>query len=283
MLRLPRGSSVTSTPTISRGRCASSNSYWNTRPLPQPASSITSPRRTYSWITSEKRSYMPRNCGAVEALAELLLAPAEAGAIAADSSGYGTATLGTVAPLARSATPPARRRPTADDRLIYFAAVTETRETGPGAATASNLCPEGLMHHDHRSRTRSACLHEGAPRSRRPLRAPDPPLGPADEAVHLHRAQRHPHHRPPADRPAARRRRWTSCAPSPSRGETVLFVGTKKQAQESIETEATRARHAVRHQPLARRHADQLPDDREPHRPPRAARRPRATAASSAC
>ena len=33
-------------------------------------------------------------------------------------------------------------------------------------------------------------------------------------------------------------------APSRRAAQTVLFVGTKKQAQESIETEATRARHA---------------------------------------
>ena len=35
--------------------------------------------------------------------------------------------------------------------------------------------------------------------SRRPLRAPDPALEPEDEALHLHRAQRHLHHRPAAD------------------------------------------------------------------------------------
>ena len=40
--------------------------------------------------------------------------------------------------------------------------------------------------------------------SRRPLRPPDPPLEPAHGAVHLRRPQRHPHHRPDADRAAAR-------------------------------------------------------------------------------
>ena len=43
-------------------------------------------------------------------------------------------------------------------------------------------------------------------------------------------------------------------------GGTVLFVGTKKQAQEPIEELRGRVRHAVRELPLARRHAHQLPD-----------------------
>ena len=57
-----------------------------------------------------------------------------------------------------------------------------------------------------------------------------------------------------------------------ARGEQVLFVGTKKQAQEPIAQEATRAGHAVRQQALARRHADQLRHDQEADRAARAAR-----------
>ena len=48
-------------------------------------------------------------------------------------------------------------------------------------------------------------LHAAVARSRRPLRPPDPPLEPEDGAVHLRRAQRHPHHRPVADGAAAAR------------------------------------------------------------------------------
>ena len=42
-------------------------------------------------------------------------------------------------------------------------------------------------------------------------------------------------------------------------GKSILFVGTKKQAQESIEAEAKRCGMYLRQQPLAGRHADQLP------------------------
>ena len=48
-------------------------------------------------------------------------------------------------------------------------------------------------------------LHESAPRSGRPLRSPDAPLEPEDEAVHLSGAQRHLHHRSAEDRAEAAR------------------------------------------------------------------------------
>src|SRR5581483_8780572 len=41
--------------------------------------------------------------------------------------------------------------------------------------------------------------HEGAARSWRSLRASDQALEPKDEGIHLRRAQRHLHHRPPED------------------------------------------------------------------------------------
>ena len=43
-------------------------------------------------------------------------------------------------------------------------------------------------------------------------------------------------------------------------GGTVLFVGTKKQAQEPIQKQAEPGQLALRQLPLARRHAHQLPD-----------------------
>ena len=63
---------------------------------------------------------------------------------------------------------------------------------------------------------------------------------PKMKPVHLHRAQRHPHHRSAEDRPPARRRARTSSADVAATGRPVLFVGTKKQAQETIQTEAAR-------------------------------------------
>ena len=44
----------------------------------------------------------------------------------------------------------------------------------------------------------------------------------------------------------------------------VLFVGTKRQAAETIEREAAALRHALCQRSLAGRHADQLPHDSQP-------------------
>ena len=56
------------------------------------------------------------------------------------------------------------------------------------------------------------------------------------------------------------------------RGGQVLFIGTKKQAQETIAEQATRVGHAVREPPLAGRHAHQLRHHREAHPAPQGAR-----------
>ena len=45
-----------------------------------------------------------------------------------------------------------------------------------------------------------------------------------------------------------------------AQGGTILFVGTKKQAQDTVREEAERCGHVLRQQPLAGRNADQLPD-----------------------
>jgi small subunit ribosomal protein S2 len=55
---------------------------------------------------------------------------------------------------------------------------------------------------------------------------------------------------------------------SPTRrrpGKSVLFVGTKKQARESIYEEANRCRNVLCPQPLAGRHADQFSNHQEKH------------------
>ena len=56
-------------------------------------------------------------------------------------------------------------------------------------------------------------------------------------------------------------------------GGTILFVGTKKQAQEPIAEQATRVGMLLCQPPLARWHAHQLPDDLQaPHAPQGASR-----------
>ena len=48
-------------------------------------------------------------------------------------------------------------------------------------------------------------------------------------------------------------------------GKSVLFVGTKKQAQEAVTAEATQAEMFYVNEALAWRHADELSDDSEAH------------------
>ena len=55
-------------------------------------------------------------------------------------------------------------------------------------------------------------------------------------------------------------------------GGTILFVGTKKQAQEAIAEQATARRPALRQPALARRSAHQLPDRVQASRPHEGAR-----------
>ena len=52
-----------------------------------------------------------------------------------------------------------------------------------------------------------------------------------------------------------------------SRGQLVLFVGTKRQAKEIVEREAVPVRHAVRLRAVAGRHPDQLPHHPQPAQP----------------
>ena len=59
-----------------------------------------------------------------------------------------------------------------------------------------------------------------------------------------------------------------------SRGETRPLRRHEEAGAGVDRGRSDALRHALRHQPLARRHAHQLPDHREPHRPPRPPRRP---------
>ena len=100
--------------------------------------------------------------------------------------------------------------------------------------------------------------HPPAPGERRPLRAPDPSLEPQDEALYLHRAQRHLHHRPAAvadlHRPRVRLRQGHRLPrrPDPVRRHQEAGPGGHLRAGHP-------GRDAVRQPALAGRHADQLP------------------------
>ena len=92
------------------------------------------------------------------------------------------------------------------------------------------------------------------------------------KAVHLRRAQRDLHHRPRQDGQAVQGSRSSSCTNLAAEGRTILFVGTKRQAQDAIAEEAQRCGMYLRQPALARRPAHQLH-----HHPaqPRAPARPR--------
>ena len=65
-------------------------------------------------------------------------------------------------------------------------------------------------------------------------------MEPEDGKVHLHGAQRHLHHRP-AKTVKKVDEAYAFLRSVAQEGKSVLFVGTKKQAQEAIKEEATRA------------------------------------------
>ena len=95
-------------------------------------------------------------------------------------------------------------------------------------------------------------FYEAPAGSWRTLRPPDPALEPQNGPLHLHRTQRHLHHRSAeAERngiyiidlqKTVRKidEAYMFVRNLAMEGKTILFVGTKKQAQESIESEAKR-------------------------------------------
>ena len=88
---------------------------------------------------------------------------------------------------------------------------------------------------------RAVRFDAAAARGRGPLRPSDPPLESQDAPVHLRGAQRDPHHRSRPDRVQRLDVALEAVRDTVARGELVLFVGTKKQAQEPVAQEATRA------------------------------------------
>ncbi len=123
--------------------------------------------------------------------------------------------------------------------------------------------PAGDRNRNRERGSHARRFHEGTAGGRRPLRPPDPPLEPEDEALHLHRARRHLHHRPAAD-------------PGPAPGGTRLRARDRRTRRlralrRHEEAGAGRSprrgapgRHAVREPSLARRSAHELAHDLRP-------------------
>ena len=76
--------------------------------------------------------------------------------------------------------------------------------------------------------------------SRRTFRPPDKKMEPQNGSVHLHREKWYLHHRSSEVRRQGRRGLQGRIADIAADGGTILFVGTKKQAQDAIKTEAER-------------------------------------------
>ncbi len=68
-----------------------------------------------------------------------------------------------------------------------------------------------------------------------PLRPSDAPVEPEDAPLHLGRARRDLHRRPRSDAAAARGEACNFVGGLAAKGKTVMFVGTKKQAQDAVE------------------------------------------------
>ncbi len=141
-------------------------------------------------------------------------------------------------------------------------------------SVSAPLGPSGRAHRGRQARVLSGirgttekfeeCGHgrrhdAGAAGERRPLRSPDPSLEPEDEAVHLHGAQRHLHHRPApvavVHRPRLRVRQGDR------RPRRHGHVRRYEEAGAGGHRGAGHPRrHALREPALAGRHAHQLLD-----------------------
>ena len=126
-----------------------------------------------------------------------------------------------------------------------------SRRQGPASPDAGRQ-PTHESWHSHGRRD-----HEAAARQRHPLRASDPSLESQDEAVHLHRPQRHLHHRPAAD--ADLHRQGVRVRQRDRRPRRHGAVRRHQEAGAGIRRgRSDPRRHAVCQPALAGRHAHQL-------------------------
>ena len=129
-------------------------------------------------------------------------------------------------------------------RVIDPAGSAAAALPGAGIRARDRAAPPGrLQYHTTRqgSNTHGSGRHQGAAGGRRAFRPPDAPLEPQDAPLHPRRARRHLHHRPAQDAALLAGARRTSRPSSRSRGGTVLFVGTKKQARDAVKDVAEAA------------------------------------------
>ena len=109
------------------------------------------------------------------------------------------------------------------------------------------------------------CLNEGTARNGRALRSPHQALESEDEAVHLHRAQWHPHHRSAANHRRAGRRLQYDPRYDRERRHGVVRRHQAPGAGHDRERSDPR-RRAAHHLSLAGRHAHQLAHHPPAHR-----------------
>src|SRR5262249_52806468 len=195
------------------------------------------------------------------------------------------------APSCRTICPPHSPRRTSDPEPVWSAPGAEKvtltailsvlsvprpggypRWTVAGARPASTLAPPANRKRTVERGSHARRFHEAIAGGRRSLRPPDPALEPEDEALHLHRARRHLHHRPDPDAGAGRR--GLQLREGDRRARRLRPVRRDEEAGAG-----RRARrgapcgHAVCQPPLARRPAHELAHDLRPHpAAPRAAR-----------
>ncbi len=147
----------------------------------------------------------------------------------------------------------------------------ENREARPCAGTPKAEEADGRAQGPKEEDTHGSRHHAPAARQRRALRSPDPSLEPEDEALHLHRAQRHLHRRPDADAHLHRLGlRVRQADRGPRRHDPVR---RHQEAGPGVHPRAGHPRrHALREPALARRHAHQPPDRLLAREPPQGAR-----------
>ncbi len=130
----------------------------------------------------------------------------------------------------------------------------------------------GLKYKPTQGSSSGSDRNQGAAGGRRPFRPPDPTMEPQDAPLHLRRARWELHHRPPSDPGSPGGRTPVRLGRVAPRRNRAVRRNQEAGARHDPRERGGR-RHALRQPPLARRSADELPDDLAADK---AAARPRA-------